>query len=114
MPVPRWKPQANSDPAYPATLVSEGRRVITTGGFQNVPDAMTSMLLLPGIPDILEAHVIDFAAVLTVTDEQGREANEITVTPGTATSTLPRNRLIRARNLAAGSTAKLQIIARWL
>ena len=113
MPVPRWGPQADTAPPPPAVLVNQYRVTLTTRGFQNVADAMTDVIRLPGIPDDLEIHILDRAAIVTVTDEQRSNDREITLSAGTSSNTLPRNRLIRARNETAGLTARIQVIARW-
>ena len=114
MAVPRWKPQCNTAPPPPAALTNTFRTSHATVGYQNVADAMTDVLLLPGIPDDLEIHVLDNPIIISVTDEQRRDAPEITIPASTATSTLTRDRLIRARNLVAGNVGRIQVIARWL
>lgn len=114
MPVPRWLPQAHTEPPPPAALVDNYRVILSSQGFIALADTMADILRLPGIPDTLEIQVLDNAAIVSVTDEQRRDAQEITIAAGTSTDTLPRDRLIRARNAVALSVARIQILARWL
>jgi len=114
MPVPRWKPQANTEPAPEAAPVNTYRTILTSQGLTSLGTAMADVIRLPGIPDNLEVHILDNAAIIAITDEQRRDPREITIPAGTSTDTLPRDRLVRGRNETAGLVARIQVIARWL
>src|SRR5574341_715662 len=109
MPARNWTPQASTEPPPAAALVNQYRATITSGGFVAIGNSMADFILLPGVPDTLEIHVLDNAAVISVGDASGAIAREITIGAGGSSDTLIRDRLIRARNLTSGSTARIQV-----
>lgn len=111
---PRWPPQASTEPPDAAALSNQYRTILTSNGYKSLGDTMADALVLPGIPDELEVHILDNAAVISITDEQRRDPAPVTLPAGTASSSFNRDRFIRGRNAVAGAIARIQIIARWL
>ena len=100
-----WPPEAARTDTY--------ERIQTTGGYVSLGTPIADVISFAGTPDRIEIVVLDFAADIYFTDEQGRDSHPIRVEPAVAYDPQVRARKVRGANAVAGSVARVQVVGKW-
>ncbi|MFZ1058323.1 MAG: hypothetical protein WAP47_03915 [Candidatus Rokuibacteriota bacterium] len=100
-------------PPPPALRTDTYERIQTTGGYVSLGTSVADIIAFAGTPDRIEIVVLDFAADLYFTDEQGRDSHPIRVEPAVAYDPQIRARKVRGANAVAGSVARVQAVGKW-
>jgi len=107
------KAQAAAGPPPAAIRTDTYERIQTTGGYVSLGTAISDIIAFAGTPDRIEIVVLDFAADIYFTDEQGRDSHPIRVEPAVAYDPQVRARKVRGANAVAGSVARVQAVGKW-
>jgi len=113
-PFPVYPSDRDRDFYRPGLITARFCRYESTKGFVNVADVFTGVLKFSSLPDSIEIFVVDFAAEIRFLHDRGGSNESITLSAGNFYEPGLVYEILEARNLAAGSVARVQVVGKWV